>query len=76
MAAKMFMVTFVHLKGTTWHNRPVPVMAESVAALEPEIQEIVDSVSGEGKTVTVVPDIMRGSVDYGLSGEFTISDGS
>lgn len=50
--------------------------AESVPALEGPIQEFVDQVVGEGRTVTIIPDQMRGQVNYGLAGEFTITDAS
>lgn len=75
MGNKLFFVTFVHLDGRL-HGKQVPFEAPNVAALEPEIQSFVDSRLGEGTQVTVIPSLMRGQVNYGLKGEFTITDPS
>ena len=75
MARKLFFVKFNHMD-TLPPGYERPFEAESVAALEPEIQAFVDQRLGDGKVVTIIPALMRGQVDYGLKGEFTISDGS
>jgi len=50
--------------------------APNVRALEPEIQAFVDSVLGEDAhaEVTLEPLSMKGQINYGLLGNFDITD--